>query len=114
MRIKLRLSGAGASAGRRITTMTQPATKTETKTIMEFLSENPNVDVSRAWERCWKIQQGIVDRVRDRFQLERHPQASEGYWASPDGQLEGEFRGYTGPEVDWAVHSWLGNRKASI
>lgn len=94
--------------------MTQPATKTETKTIMEFLSENPNVDVSRAWERCWKIQQNIVDRVRDRFQLERHPQADEGYWTSPDGQLEGEFRGYTGPEVDWVVHSWLGNRKASI
>lgn len=24
----------------------------ETKTIMEFLAENPDVDVSRAWERC--------------------------------------------------------------
>ena len=42
----------------------------ETKTIMEFLSENPNVDVSKAWERCWGIQTGIIERVRDRFDVD--------------------------------------------
>ena len=26
---------------------------TETKTIHEFLAENPDVDVSSAWERAW-------------------------------------------------------------
>lgn len=86
-----------------------------TKTIMEFLSENPNVDVSRAWERCWKIHSGIVDRIRDRFPLEKHPScAGEEYFSVPDGQLEGSFNAYTGPDVDWLVHSWIGNRKASI
>ena len=87
----------------------------ETKTIMEFLAESPSVDVSRAWERCWKIHSGITERIQARFALTRHPTtAAEDYWTSPDGQLEGCFRGSSGPERDWMVHSWLGNRKASI
>ncbi|GIS87131.1 MAG: hypothetical protein CM1200mP17_16990 [Woeseia sp.] len=45
----------------------------ETKTIMEFLSENPNVDVSKAWERCWGIQTNIIERVRERFEVAKHP-----------------------------------------
>jgi Red chlorophyll catabolite reductase (RCC reductase) len=91
------------------------ATGTETKTIMEFLSENPNVDVSKAWERCWGIHSRTVERIRARFDVARHAQTKgEDYWKSPDGQLEGAFMGYTGPQMDWLVHSWLGNRKQSI
>ena len=88
---------------------------TETKTIMEFLAESPNVDVSRAWERCWNIHSKIAGRVQARFDVKRHPQTEgEDYWTSPDGQLEGCFKAYSGTDVDWLVHSWLGNRKASI
>jgi hypothetical protein len=87
----------------------------DTKTIMEFLSENPDVDVSKAWERCWGIHSGIVDRVRDRFPVEKHHSCEgEEYFTSPDEQLEGSFTAYNGPDVDWLVHSWIGNRKASI
>ena len=90
-------------------------TKTEVKTIMEFLAENPQVDVSAAWKRCWGIQTGIVDRVRERFPCELHP-SCEGreYYTSPDGAMEGSFQAYSSPEVPWLVHSWIGNRHASI
>jgi hypothetical protein len=89
--------------------------RTETKTIMEFLSENPDVDVSKAWERCWGIHSKIIDRVRDRFPVERHHSTvNEDYFTSPDKQMEGSFAAYNSPEVDWLVHSWIGNRKASI
>ncbi len=88
---------------------------TETKTIMEFLAENPNVDVSAAWERCWKIHSGIIDRVRDRFPVTLHPSSQgEDYFQSPDGQMEGSFAAYSGTQVDWLVHSWIGNRQASL
>ena len=40
-------------------------TGSETKTIMEFLAESPDVDVSRAWERCWGIHSKIVERVQE-------------------------------------------------
>ena len=89
--------------------------RTETKTIMEFLAENPNVDVSKAWERCWGIHSKIIDRVRDRFPVEQHHSTvGEDYFTSPDKQMEGSFTAYTGTDVDWLVHSWIGNRQASI
>jgi hypothetical protein len=28
--------------------------------------------------------------------------------------MEGSFNAWTGPRVEWLVHSWLGNRKASL
>lgn len=93
--------------------MNQP--KLDIKTITEFLAEQPDVDVSRAWERCWGIHSSIVSQVQQRFQLTKHP-STEGheYFTSGDGAMEGSFNAWTGPGVDWLVHSWLGNRKASL
>ncbi|GIT34645.1 MAG: hypothetical protein Ct9H300mP4_09640 [Gammaproteobacteria bacterium] len=78
-----------------------------------------NVDVSHAWERCWGIQTSIIERVKERFSVEKHPScAGRDYFVSEEhpkhGQLEGSFTAYSGEEVDWLVHSWLGNRQRSI
>ena len=88
---------------------------TDTKTIHEFLAENPDVDVSKAWERCIGILAGIKDQIAGRFDVARDP-SCEGreYYTSPDAAFEGSFNAYTGKDVEWLVHSWLGNRKASI
>jgi hypothetical protein len=86
------------------------------KTIHEFLEDNPNVDVSKQWERCWNIHGKINERILDYFgDAKLHP-ISEGveYYTSPDKQMGGSFYGYTGGGIDWYVRSWLGNRKASI
>jgi len=89
--------------------------QSDVKTIHEFLVDNPDVDVSRQWERCWDIHGRIADRIIRRFDAKLHP-ISEGadYYQSPDGSMEGAFFGYTGDDLDWFVRSWLGNRKASI
>ena len=91
------------------------ATKLDIKTITEFLAEQPNVDVSRAWERCWGIHSGLVERVKQRFPVTKHP-SSHGreYYTSLDKSMEGSFTAYSGTQLDWLVHSWLGNRKASL
>ena len=90
-------------------------TKLDIKTIHEFLAEAPDVDVSRAWERCWGIHSGIVGRVRRRFAVARHPSTEgEDYFTAASGAMEGSFAAYSGPRVEWLVHSWLGNRKASL
>jgi hypothetical protein len=90
-------------------------TQSDTKTIHEFLAENPNVDVSKQWERCWNIHGKIADRIIKRFDAKLHPiSADSEYYTSPDGQMEASFYGYTGTDMDWFVRSWLGNRKASI
>jgi hypothetical protein len=90
--------------------------QSDVKTIHEFLEDNPNVDVSKQWERCWNIHGKIHDRILKYFgDAKLHP-ISEGaeYYTSADKQMEGSFYGYTGGGIDWYVRSWLGNRKASI
>ena len=87
----------------------------DTKTIHEFLAESPNVDVSKAWERCFGILEGVKDQIAARMPVERHPSCNgREYYTSPDKAFEGSFNAYTGQGVEWLVHSWLGNRKASI
>ena len=87
----------------------------ETKTIPEFVSELPDVDVSQRWERFWDILSAGKDKIAERFDVELHP-SCEGreYYTSPDGSFEGSFNCYSGSEMEWLVHSWLGNRKNSL
>ena len=88
----------------------------DTKTIDEFLAENPNVDVSGYWERCWSILSGVKDRIAERFpDLKREPNtADRDYYTSPNGDWEGSMKAWSGPGMEWLVNSWLGNRQASI
>jgi hypothetical protein len=88
---------------------------TDIKTIHEFLAENPNVDVSAAWSRFWTTLSAVKDKIAARFPVERHPScAGREYYTSPTGDWEGSLNTFTGPGMDWLVHSWLGNRKGSI
>lgn len=88
----------------------------DTKTIDQFLAENPDVDVSQAWERCWGILSSIKARIAERFPgLEPEPNcADRQYYTSPNGEFEGSMQAWSGPGCDWLVNSWLGNRQASI
>lgn len=88
----------------------------DTKTIDQFLAENPDVDVSRYWERCWGILSGVKERIAARFPgLEREANTRDrDYYTSPNGEWEGSMKAWSGPGVEWLVNSWLGNRKASI
>ena len=89
---------------------------TDTKTIDQFLAENPDVDVSRAWERCWAILTRIKGKIASRFDhLELEPNCRDReYYQSPNGEFEGSFQAWSGGDCEWLVNSWLGNRKASI
>ena len=88
----------------------------DTKTIDQFLAENPNVDVTPYWERCWKILSGVKERIAERFpDLEREENTKDrDYYTSPNGEWEGSMKAWSGPGMEWLVNSWLGNRQASI
>lgn len=91
---------------------------TQTKTIHEFLAEAPDVDRSELWAALW----GILSEAKDKItaELDVAPHASGAgldYWTSEDGSYEGSLNPYSGDAdngVEWLVHSWIGNRKASI
>lgn len=89
---------------------------TDTKTIDQFLAENPDVDVSQAWEQCWGILSSIKSRIAERFPglAPEANCADRQYYTSPNGEFEGSMQAWSGPGCDWLVNSWLGNRQASI
>lgn len=95
---------------------TATAKNKETKTLDEFLAENPNVDVSRYWERCWGILTELKEKITARFpHLDQDPTTFDReYYTSPNGEFEGSYKAWTGNGVEWLVNSWIGNRKASI
>ena len=89
--------------------------ESQTKTIHEYLAENPNVDVSETHAAFWEILTELKDRAQKLFPMEQQP-ASEGleYWATEDESWEGSMTTFTGPQTPHVAHSWIGNRKNSI
>jgi Red chlorophyll catabolite reductase (RCC reductase) len=87
----------------------------QTKTIHEYLAENPNVDVSETHAAFWEILTELKDRVAKAFPIEQQP-VSQGldYWSTEDQSWEGSMTTYTGPQTEHVAHSWIGNRKNSI
>lgn len=89
------------------------AVSQQVKTITQMLDEAPDVDVRATWESLWGILSEIKDRLVAEFPVERHP-SSLPYDYYQAGDFEGSLATYTGPQLEWFVHSWLGNREASI
>ena len=87
----------------------------ETTTITEHFDRNPDVDNTLIFDRFWAILSDIKQALAARFSFERHPAcAGREYYRLDDGSFEGSLNAYSGPELEWFVHSWIGNRKASI
>ena len=85
----------------------------QVKTITQMLDEAPDVDVRATWQALWDILSEIKDRLVAEFPVERHPSSAD-YDYYQAGDFEGSLSTFTGPQLEWFVHSWLGNREASI
>ncbi len=93
----------------------------QTKTIHEFLAENPDVDNTELWTTFWEILSAAKDRIVAELPVAAHPSsAGLEYWKTEDGNYEGSMSTFAGdltgegPAAEWLVHSWIGNRKNSI
>lgn len=88
------------------------------KTIPEFLAEAPDVDSHALWASFWEILTEAKDRVTAALPVQPHPSsAGLGSWSTDDGAFEGSLNTYSGDAdhgAEWLVHSWIGNRSASI
>jgi hypothetical protein len=93
--------------------MTTGASSHQTKTIPEFFAEAPDTDSTEIWTRFWTILTDLKDRVAAELEFEPHPSSAEfAEWTS--GSFEGSLNTYSGPEAEWVVHSWIGNRSQGI
>lgn len=90
----------------------------QTRTIPEFLAAAPDVDSHDLWRQFWDILSEAKDKITAALPVQPHA-SSAGLesWKTDDGSYEGSLNTYTGdPDAgaEWLVHSWIGNRSASI
>ncbi len=90
----------------------------QTKTIPEFLAEAPDVDSHDLWQQFWEILSEAKDKITAVLPVQPHPTSDGlGTWGTDDGSYEGSLNTFAGdPDngAEWLVHSWIGNRSASI
>lgn len=82
------------------------------KYVQEHLDEAGPSDVTATFAEWQALVERLKDKVMARFELERDP-STEPLEAFDDGGTgsgaRGRVRGYTGPKIDWMVHSFMEN-----
>lgn len=82
------------------------------KYVQEHLDAAGPADVTAAFADWQALVERLKDKVAARFELQRDP-STEPLEAFDDGGTgsgaRGRVRGYTGPEIDWMVHSYMEN-----
>lgn len=86
-----------------------------TKSIDELVAENAGVDRQDTFDALWAITCELFERVKERFPSLELDGSSEGLmpYHGKDG-AQGYLSAWAGEEVDWLIHSWTGNPKASF
>ena len=78
-------------------------------TVVDILDESGDVDNQATFEALWSIMSTQAKRITDRFELDPDPgYADLASYGDPEG-WRGELNSYSGPEMDWMIHSWMGD-----
>jgi hypothetical protein len=85
-----------------------------TKSVEDLVDANPNVDNSATFERLWAITNALFERVKARFDLQMDPCTNDLQPYHGKDDASGYLAAYSGPEIDWLIHSWTGNPKSSF
>lgn len=86
--------------------------------IIDLVEASPDVDNREVFNHLWSILGEMDARIQSRFELTRDP-CSERFddYSNISGGgegAEGSLKTYTGPEVDWYVHSYIGSPESSF
>ena len=85
------------------------------KSIEEMFDESQDVDNQEAFDALWGITCELFEKVKARFELNKDPCCKDLHpYKGLDGESGGVLDTYTGPAIDWLVHAWTGNPKASF
>ena len=80
------------------------------KGVQDIFDERGPTDATATFDRLWSITGELMAKLEARFDLARDPSTDDlecyrGQAEHPSGRLAA----YAGPEMDWLVHSWIGN-----
>lgn len=83
--------------------------------VQDMVDDSPVVDVHETFDYYRRLLADLKARIDARFALVRDPSTLdlESYGSHPDGP-GGSLAAYSGPELDWLVHAWIGDPKAGF
>ncbi len=86
------------------------------QSVAELVEASPDVDNRETFNRLWKILNDMMAKVHARFDLTLDPCSADfhDYRNLGADVGEGSLKTYTGPEVDWLVHSYIGSPESSF
>jgi hypothetical protein len=85
----------------------KPQTQTMTK-------QPTDLNNKAVFDQLWGITKELYQKLEARFQLHPDPSVENlQQYSSLDGNMKGSLTAFSGEEVDWLVHSWLGNPEKS-
>ncbi|MER7106924.1 hypothetical protein [Streptomyces sp. NPDC000229] len=80
------------------------------KSVQDMTDDAPATDVTDTFEQWRALLTELKAKIDVRFELHRDPSTKElDTYGSPPESPGGSLAAYSGPEIDWMVHSWLGN-----
>lgn len=78
--------------------------------VEEIFDSRPTRDTTEVVEHLWATTEELMARLGDRFEFARDPSTDDLESYRGDAEYPaGRLAAYAGPEIDWLVHSWIGN-----
>ncbi|MGW4248985.1 oxidoreductase, partial [Nocardia sp. NPDC004722] len=77
--------------------------------VEQMVDENPRTDVTETFREWQALLARLKARIEARFELTRDPSTADLDSYGGEGGPSGSLAAYTGPEIDWLVHSWIGD-----
>lgn len=86
--------------------------------ISELVEQSPDVDNREVFEQLWSIVGEMNEQIQSRFELTLDPCCERfsdysNISVAKEG-AEGSLKTYSGPEVDWYVHSYIGSPESTF
>ncbi len=86
--------------------------------IIDLVEQNPNVDNRAMFERLWSILETMRKKIDERFTVTLDPCSQKFHdyrniATSAEG-AEGSLKAYSGEEIDWFIHSFIGSPESSF
>jgi len=85
--------------------------------IIDLVEQSPDVDNREVFNKLWAILAAMNDKIQARFELTPDPccERFEDYRnISVGAGAEGSLHTYSGPEIDWYVHSYIGSPESTF
>lgn len=81
----------------------------ELKSVQQYFDEAGPTDVTSLFADWTALVDRLTAKVHDHFDLERDPSTQELESFSSEGGPSGSVRAYSGPKIDWMIHSHMQN-----